>query len=145
MLLENTLAKIKPLDENAMEKAQARLDDLTKPFGALGVLEAIAKQVAGITGNPLPKIGKKTVVVMAGDHGVCAEGVSMASSEVTFQMVANFVNGGAGINVLTKHENAEVVVVDVGVIGDVDLPGVIKKKVKRGTDNLYVGPAMSRE
>ncbi|MFZ3171439.1 MAG: nicotinate-nucleotide--dimethylbenzimidazole phosphoribosyltransferase [Carboxydocellales bacterium] len=144
MLLEQTLNQIKPLDKIAMDKAQQRLDNLTKPFGALGVLEEIAKQLAGITGNALPKITNKVVVVMAGDHGVVEEGVSACPKEVTYQMVANFINGGAGINVLARHEDVRVVVVDIGVEVDIDNPKVISKKVKRGTDNMAKGPAMSR-
>ncbi len=145
MLLEQTLTKIGPLDEVAMEKAQQRLDNLTKPYGALGVLEEIAKQMAGITGDPLPKIKDKVVVVMAGDHGVVEEGVSACPKEVTRQMVANFINGGAGINVLARHEGVRVVVVDIGVDADIDNPSVISRKVKRGSDNMAKGPAMSRE
>jgi nicotinate-nucleotide--dimethylbenzimidazole phosphoribosyltransferase len=142
--MEQTLNQINPLDQIAMNKAQQRLDNLTKPFGALGVLEEIAKQLAGITGNALPKITNKAVVVMAGDHGVVEEGVSACPKEVTYQMVENFINGGAGINVLARHENVRVVVVDIGVEVDIDNPKVISKKVKRGTDNMAKGPAMSR-
>ena len=144
MLLEQTLNQINPLDKIAMDKAQQRLDNLTKPFGALGVLEEIAKQLAGIMGNALPKITNKVVVVMAGDHGVVEEGVSACPKEVTYQMVANFIKGGAGINVLARHEDVRVVVVDIGVEVDIDNPKVISKKVKRGTDNMAKGPAMSR-
>lgn len=144
MLLEKTLNSITDLDQEAMEKAQERLDILTKPQGSLGTLEAIAKQVAGITGNPRPIINKKVVTVMAGDHGVAAEGVSAVAQEVTTQMVSNFVNGGAGINVLARHVGAEVVVVDIGVAADIDSPTVINKKVKKGTSNMCEGPAMTR-
>ncbi len=145
MNLESVKGRIKPLDERAMELAQKRLDSLTKPLGSLGVLEEIAKKLAGITGNPQPKIGKKTVIVMAGDHGVVEEGVSAYPQEVTTQMVFNFLNGGAGINVLARHVGAEVKVVDVGVAAPLEALGLISCKVKMGTNNMAKGPAMSKE
>lgn len=145
MLLEKTLQAITDLNQEAMVKAQERLDSLTKPPGSLGTLEDIAKQIAGITSNPQPKIGKKVLVVMAGDHGIVAEGVAPYPQEVTPQMVYNFVNGGAAINVLTRHVGADVVIVDMGVASEIDHPMVINKKIKSGTDNMCKGPAMTRE
>lgn len=143
-LLTRTLEQIGPLNEAVMEQTQARLNILTKPLGSLGVLEQLAKQVAGITGEVVPKVGKKVVIVMAGDHGVVEEGVSAFPQETTVGMVRNFVDGGAGINVLSRHVGAEVRVVDVGVKTEVDYPGVVQAKVKTGTDNMAKGPAMSR-
>src|SRR3990172_12574511 len=105
---------IKPLDEAAMEAARARQDTLTKPPGSLGLLEAISIRVAGITGEAIPQIQNKTVIVMAGDHGVVAEGVSAYPSEVTPQMVYNMLAGGAAINVLSRHAGVRTVVVDIG-------------------------------
>lgn len=145
-ILDTTLAAIGPLDQAAIDKAQARQDSLTKPHGALGRLEAISIQVAGITGQALPCIRQKAVIVMAGDHGVVAEGVSAYPSSVTPQMVLNFLNGGAAINVLSRHVGARVVVADVGVASDLaQRPGLIIKKVAYGTANLSRGPAMARE
>lgn len=143
--LNSTISKIRPLDEEAMKQARERQDQLTKPQGSLGILEELSVQLAGIQGKVQPQITKKVVIVMAGDHGVAAEGVSAFPQEVTPQMVANFVAGGAGINVLARHTGAEVRVVDVGVATPLDIEGVIQKNVRPGTDNMAAGSAMSRE
>lgn len=143
--LQQTLCKITPLNQEAIEKAQQRLDNLTKPQGSLGVLEDIVKQLAGITGNYMPHLGKKTVILMAGDHGVTEEGISAFPKEVTPQMVMNFLAGGAAINVLSSFAGAEIVCCDVGIASDVVHPNLIVKKVRYGTDNMTKRPAMSRE
>jgi nicotinate-nucleotide--dimethylbenzimidazole phosphoribosyltransferase len=130
-LLSDTITAIGPMDEQAMAAARARQDTLTKPQGALGRLEDISVQLAGITRQPIPKLGRKVVVVFAADHGVTAEGVSAYPAEVTPQMVANFAAGGAAINVIARHAGAEVRVVDMGV--------------GQPTGNMAHGPAMSRE
>lgn len=146
MILKNLIAKIKPLDQNAIEFARARQDDLTKPRGSLGRLEQISIQVAGITMNPRPRIEHKVVTVMAGDHGVVAEGVSAYPSEVTPQMVYNFLRGGAAINVLARQVGARVVTVDMGVASEITPhPNLIDKKIAPGTGNIAKGPAMSKE
>ncbi len=141
--LTSHLEEIVPINQSVMTKAQARLDNLTKPLGALGKLEDCAKQVAGITQSLTPDVSKKIIITFAGDHGVVAEGVSTVPAEVTPQMVANFLAGGAGVNVLAKHVGAEVRVVDVGVAVPVSGDGLISAKVKAGTDNIRTGPAMS--
>lgn len=143
--LSATIARIGPLDAAALAAAQARQDQLTKPRGALGRLEALAAQIAGITGEPRPRLGRPAVVVMAGDHGVAARGVSAYPAEVTPQMVLNFLGGGAAINVLARHAGARVVVVDMGVAADLPAhPELLDRKVGRGTRDLSEGPAMSR-
>lgn len=144
-LFEETLRSIKPLDEKAMETARERQDQLTKPAGSLGVLEDISIKLAGITGNIINAVDNKAVVVMAGDHGVTEEGVSAFPKEVTPQMVLNFINGGAAINVLARHVGAKVRVVDVGVATAINDPGVTSRKVRNGTSNFTKGPAMTRE
>lgn len=144
-MLESLTTLIGPLDKEAMAETQKHLDNLTKPPGSLGVLENIALKLAGITGSSYPTIKDKAVVVMAGDHGVVAQGVTPWPQEVTCQMVYNFVNGGAAINVLTRHAGARVVVVDIGVATDITSSQVLSRKVKYGTDDMAVGPAMSRE
>ena len=144
--LEQLISRIKPLDEAAMEAARNRQNILTKPAGSMGRLEDFSIQVAGITGNPMPKIEHKVVTVMAGDHGVVAEGVSAFPSEVTPQMVFNFLTKGAAINVLSDHVGARVVVVDMGVAAPFEPhPNLIDKKVALGTQNIAQGPAMSKE
>ncbi len=145
-MLQKLLAQIQPLDQNAMEAARARQDDLTKPRGSLGQLEAISIRMAGITGEATPTLKDKVVTTMAGDHGVVAEGVSAYPSEVTPQMVYNFLAGGAAINVLGEHVGARVVIVDMGVAADFeDHPNLIDKKIAPGTCNIAQGPAMTRE
>lgn len=144
--LESTLQKISPLDQEVMAKTQARLDSLTKPPGSLGVMEDIAKRIAGITGQVVPEIPQKAAILMAGDHGIVEEGVAPYPQEVTPQMVLNFVNGGAAMSVLTRHVGADLYVVDIGVA--VDLPdntNIIKRKVAYGTKNMAKGPAMTLE
>jgi nicotinate-nucleotide--dimethylbenzimidazole phosphoribosyltransferase len=143
--IDARIAGILPLDEASMEAAQRRLDRLTKPPGSLGKLEEIAVQLAGITSEPIPDLGRKAVIVMAGDHGVCAEGVSAFPAEVTSQMVLNFLNGGAAVNVLARQAGAEVVCVDIGVNADLDHPGLYARKVRRGTGNIAREAAMARE
>lgn len=144
--LVETLGKIAPVDQALMEEAQARLDNLTKPKDSLGRLEEFARKMVAITGNTKPYIDKKLIFTFAGDHGVAAEGVSAFPKEVTMQMVYNFLRGGAGINVLSRHAGAEVVVVDIGVDFEFeDAPGLVKRKVIRGTKNIRKGPAMTRE
>ena len=143
--LQNLVNSIAPLDQKAMEKAQQRLDSLTKPPGSLGAMEEIVRKIAGITGSPLPGLPEKCCILMAADHGVVQEGVSAYPQEVTTQMVLNFLQGGAAMNVLAHHEGARLVVVDVGVAGT--LPGhpmLLKRKVAPGTANMCLGPAMKR-
>lgn len=145
-LLEETVSAIPPPDARAAQEARKRQDILTKPRGALGRIETLSVQLAGIVGTPRPRLGPKAIVVMVGDHGVTAEGVSAYPSEVTPQMVLNFLRGGAAINVLARHAGARVVVVDVGVAADLPAhPGLQKRKVSRGTRNFAKEPAMSRE
>ena len=145
MLLEKTISRITVLDQEAMVKARQRVDSLIKPPGSLGRLEELAVRLAGITGNPRTTLGDRAVIVMAGDHGVCREGVSAAPSEVTCQMLPAMVGGVAGIGVLARLAGARLVVVDVGVACPVDIPGVISKKIRAGTGNIARGPAMSRD
>ncbi|MHB8836310.1 MAG: nicotinate-nucleotide--dimethylbenzimidazole phosphoribosyltransferase [Candidatus Methylomirabilia bacterium] len=148
-LLEATCAKIAPLDATAQAIAKTRLDQLTMPHWALGRLMDLALELAGITGSARPPVARKTVVVMAGDHGVTAEGVSLYPAEVTQQMVFNFVAGGAGINALARLVGAAVQVVDMGVRGDLSAlaaAGKIKRvHIADGTKNMAAGAAMTRE
>ena len=146
MNIDHLITKIEPLDGNAMKNATERLNNLTKPIGSLGVLEDLIIQLAGITGDIKPKVDNKMVIVMAGDHGVVEEGVSAAPQSVTPQMVYNFLNGGAGINVLARSAGAQVKVVDVGVADpNLQNDNLISRKVRLGTANMTKGPAMSQE
>jgi len=144
--IQETVSKIGSLDSDLMQKAQAKLDNLTKPLGSLGRLEELAKQIVGITGDINSKLNKKTIIVMASDHGVVDEGVSAYPKDVTAQMVYNFLSGGAGINVLAKHIGAEVKVIDVGVASDLGgHPFLVSKKVDFGTKNMAKGSAMTKK
>jgi nicotinate-nucleotide--dimethylbenzimidazole phosphoribosyltransferase len=144
--LEQALREIKPLDKRAMAAARARQDTLTKPLGSLGRLEELSIKLAGIRGEPIPRIKHKAIVTMAADHGVVAEGVSAYPQAVTPQMVLNFLRGGAGINVLAKHVGARIIVVDMGVASDIKThPALLSRKVAYGTSDMARGPAMSRE
>jgi len=144
--IEETIQKIKPVNFKLMEKAQEKLDNLTKPQGSLGKLEDFARRIVGISGTLSPAIKRKVIFVMAGDHGVVEEGVSAYPQEVTFQMVYNFIRGGAGINVLARHMGAEIMVVDMGVAKDFPWEeSIIRKKIAYGTNDMAKGPAMSMD
>lgn len=146
-LFEDTLKAIYPQDTDVREHAKNRLEQLAMPHWALGDLMDLAIELAGITRSVTPPVHKKAIVTMAGDHGVTQEGVSKFPSEVTPQMVVNFVNGGAGINALARQAGADVFVVDMGVNADLtDLVRsgkLIDKKVGPGTNNIAKGQAMS--
>lgn len=146
MSIKSTISQIGPLDESAMQTARERQNHLTKPTGSLGRLEELSIQLAGITGKTAPAIKEKVIITMAGDHGVVVEGVSAYPQEVTPQMVLNFLNGGAAINVLTRHVGARVVVVDMGVANNIPTTDekLIQRRVALGTMNLAQGPAMTR-
>lgn len=144
-LLAETVAAIRPLDADALAEAEDRQNRLTKPRGALGLLEPVAAQLAGLAGEcppPLPE--PAAVAVFAADHGVHAQGVTPWPQEVTAQMVANFLAGGAAVNAFATQLGAEVAVVDVGVAGVVDpVPGLLPRRIRPGTADLTLGPAMS--
>jgi len=150
--IEEVIALIGPLDEGAMARAREREASLTKPAGSLGRLEELAIHLAGIVGTERPRLAQKAIVVMAADHGVTAEGVSAYPAEVTPQMVANFLMGGAAINALAGGVGARVTVVDLGVRGAIpEIPGgpngptLLRHPLGPGTANAAHGPAMTRE
>jgi nicotinate-nucleotide--dimethylbenzimidazole phosphoribosyltransferase len=146
-LLDEVRAAIRPLDADAMAAARQRQAIMTKPAGSLGQLEDLSIQLSGLAGccpPPLPE--PAAVAVFAADHGVHAQGVTPWPQEVTAQMVANFLNGGAVVNAFAAQAGAEVVVVDVGVNADLEqVPGLLPRKIDRGTRDFTIGPAMTRE
>lgn len=145
-LIQPLGVRIDELDAELMRQVQARLDRLTKPLGSLGRLEAVAKQIAGMTRQGRPSVARKLIITMAADHGVVEDGVSAYPQAVTAQMVVNFLRGGAGINVLARHVGARVVVVDMGVAADLPPhPDLVVRKVGYGTRNIARGPAMTRD
>ena len=144
--LNEVLDRMTPPSLEWRENAYERLRQQARPAGSLGVLEEVGARLAGIARTLDVRLTRKVIVTCAGDHGVCAEGVSLFPAEVTPQMVYNFVKGGASINVLARHAGAEVKVADLGVNWDFepDLP-IFHKKIRKGTDNLARGPAMTRD
>ncbi|SHN27075.1 nicotinate-nucleotide--dimethylbenzimidazole phosphoribosyltransferase [Cryptosporangium aurantiacum] len=146
-LLNETLAAISPADAEAAAQARDRQARMTKPAGSLGVLEDLSVRLAGLAGvcpPPLPE--PAAVAVFAGDHGVHAQGVTPWPQEVTGQMVANFLAGGAVVNAFATQVGASVTVVDVGVgtlppAGD----GLLDRNIRRGTRDMTVEPAMTRD
>ena len=145
--LADLLAAIAPADADAMTAARERQDRMTKPRGSLGALEDVSVRLAGLAGScppPLPE--PACVAVFAADHGVHAQGVSPWPQEVTAQMVANFLAGGAVVNAFAAQAGAEVTVVDVGVAADLEpVPGLLPRKIGRGTADFTAGPAMTRD
>ena len=145
------IADLGPLDVVAMAAARSILDGLTKPPGSLGRLEELAITLAGISGQARPAMARRAIVVAAADHGVARRGVSAYPPEVTAQMVANFIGGGAAINVLAAQAGASLTILDVGVAGAIpDVhPGprggrVVQARIRPGTADMTEGPAMSR-
>jgi nicotinate-nucleotide--dimethylbenzimidazole phosphoribosyltransferase len=139
--------EIPPLDEAAAEEARRRHLGLTKPPGSLGRLEELGARLAGMAGEcPPPVPESPAVVVCAGDHGVLDRGVSPWPQAVTTAMVSNFCTGGAAVNALAKTVGARVSILDVGVAGELERHPLLRAaKVRRGTDDLSRGPAMTRE
>ncbi|MYS05096.1 nicotinate-nucleotide--dimethylbenzimidazole phosphoribosyltransferase [Streptomyces sp. SID6041] len=146
-LLQETVANIRPLDAKALGEAWERQKRMTKPAGALGMLEIIAAQLSGLSRVCPPPIPEPAAVaIFAGDHGVHAQGVTPWPQEVTGQMVANFLGGGAVCNAFANQVGAEVCVIDVGVATELPAtPGLLPRKVRPGTADFTTGLAMSRE
>ncbi len=142
--LKNIIDSIQPVGGDLLPRAQHKIDYKTKPLGSLGRLEDLALQAALIQDDLNPRLDRKSMFVFAGDHGVAEEGVSAFPAEVTGQMVANFLNGGAAINVLCRHNGIDIRVIDMGVNADFeDHPGLLRKKVRKGTRNFAVEEAMT--
>ena len=144
-LIKQVCDQIERVDQSWLKAARERQLSLTKPPGSLGRLEEIANRLAAIQRTVRPRVTGKRIYVVAGDHGVTAEGVSAYPRAVTAQMVDNFLRGGAAINVLARSGGIEVRVVDAGVDADLaNRAGLIHAKTMRGTANFAIGPAMTR-
>lgn len=148
--LARIIAEIRPVDGNWFERAAQRQNRLTKPPGSLGRLEDIACRMAAIQQTLSPRVDRKRVIVFAGDHGITEEGVSPYPSEVTAQMVANFLRGGAAINAVAKTIGAELVIVNAGVasaIPEVANPSArfVDRPVRQGTRNFLKDPALTSD
>jgi nicotinate-nucleotide--dimethylbenzimidazole phosphoribosyltransferase len=144
--IADTVAAVRPVDLRARAAAAERLDRMTKPRGALGRVEDVAVALAGIAGEcPPPVPEPAAVAIFAGDHGVHAQGVTPWPQEVTAQMVANFLAGGAVVNAFARQLGADVRVVDVGVRAPLDPhPDLWNRRVADGTADMTAGPAMTR-
>ena len=136
---------IPALNDAALRNAlQARVDGKTKPLGALGRLETLAVQIGCILGSHSPRLDQPQLVVFAADHGLAAQGVSAYPSDVTWQMVENFLAGGAAVSVLARQHGLALTVVDAGVRHDfAPRPGLVQRKIGPGTADALTGPAMS--
>ncbi len=136
---------IPPLDLFAGMAAQQRLNILTKPPGSLGRLEDLAVRLAQMTGNPLPSVKDKAILLCIGDHAIAKRGISTVPSVVTTLMTRNFIQGGAAINVLSRQMGARLVVVDVGLETELtNLPNLVQRKVCHGAADISSEPAMTR-
>ncbi|MBO8189108.1 nicotinate-nucleotide--dimethylbenzimidazole phosphoribosyltransferase [Streptomyces spirodelae] len=146
-MLAETLGTIRPLDAKALGEAWERQKRMTKPAGALGMLEIISAQLCGLSRKcPPPVPEPAAVAIFAGDHGVHAQGVTPWPQEVTSQMVANFLDGGAVCNAFANQVGAEVCVVDVGVAAELPAtPGLLPRKVRPGTADMTAGPALTQQ
>jgi len=144
--LHNLIAGINPPAEGLRPDAQTKIDNKTKPLGALGKIEDLAVQMSVIQNDLNPQLKRKALFVFAGDHGVAEEGVSAFPAEVTGQMVYNFLAGGAAINVICRHHGIDIGVVDMGVNADFEAhPVLLDKKVRKGTRNFAVQNAMTAD
>lgn len=145
-VLEQTIHKIEKLDEEIMDRARERVNNLIKPPNSLGRLEEIAIQLAGITKELTPSVDQKAIITMAADHGVYDEGISSNPQEVTLAQTLLFQKGLTGVCVIGRVSGAKIIAVDIGIKGDLpEDASVIKRKIKYGTDNMVKGPAMTRE
>lgn len=159
--LDTVIASIQPKSATIGEQTSAYIDTLTKPPGSLGKLESLAIELAEMTEQPFPTVDSPSVIVLAGDHGIAEEGVSAFPQEVTVQMVHNFLQGGAAINVFARQIGASVQIVDVGVAQELDVETArqpddvheksnetiqfMNKKIRKGTANFLHDDAMKRE
>ena len=145
MTLEEAISKITPINLLACEKARIKWDNIGKPLRSLGRLEEMVIQLSGIQGNENPTVNKKAVLIFCADNGVVEEGVTQTSSDVTAIVTENFSKGIASINSFSKVCSVDVIPVDIGICKDIEIAGVINKKVAYGTKNMAKGPAMTRK
>jgi nicotinate-nucleotide--dimethylbenzimidazole phosphoribosyltransferase len=143
--IQETLQSIQNLNDEKMQEAREYVNSLTKPIGSLGKVEELAIQLSGITNQVFPEVTPPGIIVFAADHGISEMGVSAFPKEVTTQMVYNFLNGGAAINVFAKQINALLKIVDIGVAEDINHNELIIKKAKYGTNNYAHENAMTEE
>ena len=142
---EKILTGIEGSFEWSKIKAKERLDSLAKPLGSLGQLEEIAIKLSGITGKINNPMSNRHLIIMSADNGVVEEGVSSCPQNITAIQTINFIKGVTGVGVLAKHAGSKLKVVDIGINGDIDYPGMYKRKIRKSTWNMAKGSAMTRE
>lgn len=151
MKLEEIITGIKPVEDKWIQKSRERTAQLVMPSRALGRLHDISERLCAIQKTLKPSVNQKAILILAGDHGVANEGVSAYPQEVTGAMVQTFLRGGAGINAISRHVGAEVCVVDMGIIPELDPNSLdcgdqlMVRKIAPGTANLAKGPAMTHQ
>ena len=145
MTLEEVIRGIVPADQEAMDRAKARWDSIAKPLGSLGALEDAVIRIAGMTGSPDVDLSRRAVVVMCADNGVVAEGVTQTGQEVTAIVAENMSSGDTSVCAMSRAAGAEVVPVDVGVARPLTGARIVQRNIRRGTADMTLGPAMTRE
>ncbi|MEJ2655768.1 MAG: nicotinate-nucleotide--dimethylbenzimidazole phosphoribosyltransferase [Desulfobacterales bacterium] len=151
MKIEEIIEKIRPVEDIWIQKARERTAQLVMPARALGRLHEITERLCGIQKTMKLSVNRKAILIMAGDHGVANEGVSAYPQEVTAAMVRTFLRGGAGINAISRHVGAQVWVVDMGIIPELNPDSMdggnrlMVRKIGPGTGNLAKEPAMTRQ
>lgn len=144
MNLEEICRSIRPLDSAAMDQARQNWDNVAKPLGALGKLEDLVVQLAGITGTPVVNIERKAVVALCADNGVVAEGVTQCDQSVTALVAEGFAKGTTSVCRMAAVAGADVIPVDIGIQRAIHIEGLLQRNIRRGTGNLAVEPAMTR-
>ncbi|WP_423363985.1 nicotinate-nucleotide--dimethylbenzimidazole phosphoribosyltransferase [Mycoplasma sp. P36-A1] len=142
-MIEKIMSGIKELDKKAIEIASIRVDNLAKPLGSLGKLEDISIKLAGITTKTYNSVANKCIIIMSSDNGVVEEGVASAPQAITLEQTKNFIKQKTGVASLSKVNNTKLIVVDVGINSDEIIPGVLNRKISKGTKNIYKEPAMT--
>ncbi|TCU75776.1 nicotinate-nucleotide-dimethylbenzimidazole phosphoribosyltransferase [Tissierella praeacuta] len=142
-LLKETISSINPSKDEAKKLAREKWDALVKPMGSLGTLEEATIKIAGMTGKVVNRIDKRAIVVMCSDNGVADEGVSSAPQIFTKVLTESMPKGVTGVATLGKYANADIVTVNVGVIGEINDPRIINRKIADGTKNFVKEPAMT--
>lgn len=141
--LYNIINNIEKSDKNIMDEAKERMDSLAKPLGSLGELEKIGIKITGITGSLKNKFKKKCVIIFCADNGVFEEGVASTPQYVTVAQTINFTKGLSGVGVIAKENGSDLMIVDIGINSSLQIEGVIDRKIRRGTNNIAKGPAMT--
>lgn len=142
--LEQALNRICEVDQTWLDRAQGRVDQLIKPVGSMGKLEGYYVQLCGIQKTLAPVVEKRAIIVFSGDHGVIDENVAVCPQDVTLKQTLNFVRGYTGVCALAKQAKAKLIPVDVGVNAEIELEGIIPRKIAYGTKNIRLSAAMTK-